>query len=456
MAAAFSRQVAGRTLYNPRLQASLSRLDRLVDWERRLRAPGEQRAMRVDTQPAKKLLQQVGNPERSFRAVHVTGSKGKGSVSALVGAGLSTSGALVGVYGSPHVERVNERIRIGGVDVNDDTLAYALNDVLDARDECCHDATWFDVVTAAGMLAMQRVSVDWAVVEVGMGGRLDSTNVLNAPVVVVTNIALEHKEIIGPTLRDIAHEKAGIISKGCTAIVGMACDDALADVFRAQATDVGDANVIFLPPTPESRIRDHNLALSRHALAAALGTEPSAELLPDNLADQVLSSMPGRAEIFLINIDEQDLQSAHRSGRNTNQIKVTLDGAHVPNSVQLMLTEVTRCQAKRLVVVLGVGREKDAHGICTAISAFAPSHVFATRVAPDTPYLPALDLIAIARAAGVQNAVLEEDPDEAVRHALIAARSTGGQVVVIGSLHLAGRVRPLLRELCATGLRLPR
>jgi dihydrofolate synthase / folylpolyglutamate synthase len=437
-ATAFSRQLPGQVLYTPALQASLRRLDALVDWERRLRAPGAQRAMRVDTKPAAALLAAIGSPHTQFRAVHVTGSKGKGTVSALVGAALAASGARTGVYGSPHVERVNERVRLGGSPISDDELARVLDTVLDAREQHAVDATWFDVVSAAGMLAFRKAGVDWAVVEVGMGGRLDSTNVLCAPVVVVTNIALEHQDIIGPTVRDIAFEKAGIITRGSQAIVGMDAAHELAPVFRDEAARVGAAEPLFAPPVPSESIKTHNVALARLAVGYALPFENPVTLLPDDAVDEVLLSLPGRMERFSVRVD------GCGDGGSTVAVDVTLDGAHVADSVERVLKEVCARNKKPPVVVVALGREKDATGICRAILKVDPVLLIATCVGSDGPYLPAKAVAEAANAVGARRVDTHTNADDALTAAVGNAAGLGTHVVIVGSLHLAGRLRPLL------------
>jgi dihydrofolate synthase / folylpolyglutamate synthase len=446
-AAAFSRQANGQQLYSPALRASLARLDALVDWERRTRARGAQRVMRVDSRPSAALLAAVGSPHTAFRTVHVTGSKGKGSVAALVGAGLAAAGVRVGVYGSPHVERVNERVHIGGAPVADDALAAALDGVLDAREWCgLGEATWFDVISAAGMLAFRNAGVEWAVVEVGLGGRLDSTNVLSAPVAVVTNIALEHADIIGPTVRDIAYEKAGIFCRGCQPIVGMASSDPLASIFDDEATLVGACSPCYIPPASGASLSAHNAALARRALQSALPVRNAAALLPDDSIASILSSLPGRMERFRVCVSELDMTRSKRSSSGGAVVDVTLDGAHVAASVRRVLGEVASRTTSPPVVVLALGKEKDAAGICCAVAEASPPYVVVTRVSPEDPYMDAGELRAVAAAAGIGQVLAYESPDVALARAAERAASEGTHLIVIGSLHLAGRVRPALRS----------
>ncbi len=218
----------------------------------------------------------LGDPHRSWPAVHVAGTKGKGSVASLIAAGLARAGLRVGTYASPHVERMHERIRLDGRDVSDGLLADGLERALAARDDALHarteasDATWFDLVTAAAFWIFAREGVDFGVVEVGLGGRLDSTNVVDGEVCVITGIELEHTAVLGATHAAIAAEKAGILKAGATFVcgeqahAGRAAEDDAHAVLLGRARELGLA--VVAPPsggaaTPSAL----NLALARVA-----------------------------------------------------------------------------------------------------------------------------------------------------------------------------------------------
>jgi dihydrofolate synthase/folylpolyglutamate synthase len=148
------------------------------------------------------LMERLGNPHQGFRSIHVAGTKGKGSVCALIEAGLSRAGLRLR-YASPHVEHITERISFSGKLVDEADMAQALGCVLDAHEAARRvktfgdAATWFNVLTATAFVMFKDAGVDWAVVEAGVGGRLDSTNVVDAEVAVVTNVGLEHTEVLG-------------------------------------------------------------------------------------------------------------------------------------------------------------------------------------------------------------------------------------------------------------------
>ena len=231
------------------LVEAMARLDALTDWERRPR-----RTMRVGLAPMLDLAARLGDPHRAFRSIHVAGTKGKGSVSALIEAALARAGLAVGRYGSPHVERVNERVSVGGRDVDDRTLARGLARALDAYEAArrertaAAEATWFDLLTAAAFVIFREAGVEWAVVEVGLGGRLDSTNVVAGEIAVVTNIGLEHTEILGGTRGAIAGEKVGILKPGAVLVTTLDRDDEAGRVVQARADELG-CSVVRAPRT---------------------------------------------------------------------------------------------------------------------------------------------------------------------------------------------------------------
>lgn len=426
--------------YSPKLRQVIRRLDALVDWEKST-PPELKRLTRMSSGPAKELLHRLKNPQTHLSAVHITGSKGKGSVAALVTAALKRAPFTitpVGTFASPHVEKMTERVRFDAKEIPDDLLADSLNAAFDAREShpVVLAATWFDVLTASALFAFHRANVQWAVVEVGMGGRLDSTNVLNAPVSVITNIHLEHAHIIGPTIQDIAYEKAGIIAPGASVVCGLSPNDPLAAIFVDEAKSVTPpATIQFCPPQGGS-LFEHNLAMARMAVGSVAHIEgrhdlSGEQLLPHSIAQDALASLPARQEMFSVVY-------------NGHSVEVLLDGGHVPESVAQVLSE--RKGAKQPVIVLGVGREKDVDRICEIILQEA-THVFATATDTHSKYLPPESLSKALRGAGGSNVVTIQDPDAAVREAIELANTLETQVVVIGSLHLAGRVRPLLRSL---------
>ena len=168
----------------------------------------------------RELLKRVGNPHQKLKYVHITGTNGKGSTAAMVASVLDQAGLTVGLYTSPHLWRFHERFQVNGVPIPDDTLGRIAERVIQAGKGMEDPATEFELMTVVGVLYFLEAGCDIVVLEVGLGGRMDSTNVIPAPeVAVITNIGLEHTRELGDTLAQIATEKSGILKSGCDAVL---------------------------------------------------------------------------------------------------------------------------------------------------------------------------------------------------------------------------------------------
>lgn len=187
--------------------------DEVITWLHSLTKYG----IKLGLDNIRELLNRIGNPQKSFKSIHVAGSDGKGSVCSTISAILSESGMKVGMYSSPHLMDFNERIQIRGQNISDDDLLLLAHEIMIVV-ECMKDegmqCTFFESVTAMAFLYFQRKNVDYAVIEVGIGGRYDATNIIDPVVSVITNVSGEHKSVLGETVTDIAFEKAGIIKSG--------------------------------------------------------------------------------------------------------------------------------------------------------------------------------------------------------------------------------------------------
>ena len=409
----------GMTPESPRDLASAKlRLDALVDWERRARS-----GMRPQLEPVRDLCQRLGDPHTRWRCVHVTGTKGKGSTAHLVATALQKAGWRTGLYTSPHVERVQERIRIHGAEVSDEVMASALHRALDAREDAVRaqtpadDATWFDVLTAAAFLIFAEDSCAWVVLEVGLGGRLDSTNIATGEVCVVTNVELEHCDVLGPTRAAIAREKVGIVKPSSSLVTSLPAEDEAGAVLAQVCAELGVPRIVV--PMPAGW-RQRNAALARAALAELVRRDPAlgAHLVPVDAAE--VAPLPGRGE-----------------WRQVGRTRVYLDGVHVAPALRLVLEEVTQAHGRPAAIVLALGKDKDAPAVLKAAGASAD--VLLCTTASSGPLRSADDLQAAARAAGYA-AHAVQDPLEALQQALALAGASGW-VCVVGSFHLVGIVR---------------
>jgi dihydrofolate synthase/folylpolyglutamate synthase len=212
----------------------------LLSLGRELASPQQARATKFGLENIRALTTHLGHPERKYHSVHVAGTNGKGSTAAMLASVLAAAGLRAGLYTSPHLARINERIRVAGREISDDDFAAALARIRRAIEELLASGalaahpTFFECVTAMAFDEFARERVDFAVFEVGMGGRLDATNVIEPEVAVITQIAFDHENYLGHSIEEIAGEKAGIIKPGAW-VVSAAEDPVARAVIRARA-----------------------------------------------------------------------------------------------------------------------------------------------------------------------------------------------------------------------------
>jgi dihydrofolate synthase / folylpolyglutamate synthase len=427
---------------NRKLTEAMARLDALTDWERRPRTK-----MRVGLEPMRDLAARLGHPEKAFRAVHVAGTKGKGSVSALVEAALGRAGLRVGRYGSPHVEQVTERISVQGRDVDEPALARALNQALDAYEAArkagtpAANATWFDLLTASAFLIFREASVEWAAVEVGLGGRLDSTNIVEGEIAVVTNIELEHTEILGKTRAAIAGEKVGILKPGAVLITTLGADDEAGRVLQTRADELG-SRVKRTRVDASAPIAEINLALAAAVLGelrrkgvSARSGEPVGAALLDGEA-RAAARLPGRMERFDIDV-------------GPGCLPVVMDGAHVPFNIGAVLRDLALNAdlSGPCVAIVALAADKDAQGFVAELGKRASTMLFTDLPGSSRGRSPA-ELHALAGSLGLMSEV-EPDAKRALKRGIELAAQANAWLLITGSLYLIGALRGAVGEAAA-------
>ncbi len=390
-----------------------------------------------------RLLAALGHPERRLPpVVHVAGTNGKGSVVATLRAGLEAGGARVHVYTSPHLARFHERIRLAGRLIDEDALTALLERCEAANGEA--PITFFEITTAAAFLAMAETPADWCLLEVGLGGRLDATNVVDRPrLTVVTPVSLDHQGYLGDTLAEIAREKAGILKRGVPCVVGWQPPEALAEI-EARADAVGAALAVanrdwqvweehgrmaFLDETglldlPRPRlIGAHQVANAGIALAAlrALGADEAA-----CAAAVTQAEWPARLQ----RLRHGPLVEA------AGAAELWLDGGHNPAAGEALAEALSRLPPRPLHLVCGMLNTKDVEGFLRPLAAEARD-LAAVTIPGEAATLPAEATAAAARAAGL---AAEAAAGVADAVAAIAARDPGSRILICGSLYLAGRV----------------
>lgn len=411
-----------------RIESALARLDARIDWERRDRGAG----WRVDLAPMADLAARLDRPDRSYRVVHVTGSKGKGSVSSMIATALRLGGASVGVYGSPHVERINERIRLGGEPIGDESFARAATRALDAAEAAEREGTdgagasWFDIVTGAALQAFREAGVDWAVLEVGLGGRLDSTNVVESPeACVVTTIELEHTAILGSTHGAIAREKGGIFKPGAHLVTGCAPGSEAGDVLAEIAAGIGQP-LEFAHDAADGTFEERNARVARAVLAGLTARGATPAPLDDAAIDA--ARLPGRME-----------------SRRVGAVELVLDGAHVASSVEGAVREARASHPGAFAAVVAVHKEKDAASLLAPLG--DAGLIVATTIPGSGVHLSAAEVAAAAGGLDVPVEVAEVPVDALARAVEWAGEDAGEAaamprwVLAVGSLYLVGAVR---------------
>lgn len=398
------------------------------------------------------LTEALGCPERECRCVQVTGTNGKTSVTRMTGALLTAHGYRTGVYTSPHLVSYTERITIDGEPLSESVFAAVLNDVFDVADSLERDFTEFELLTAAALHAFHLNKVEFACLEVGMGGRWDATSVVDPTVAVITGVALDHTERLGTTREAIAEDKAHIITARSVPIIGPGCDG-VEHIFEARALSLGHPRVMRVglaedddvhwsivrcPHTPGGTltldingVRDYRVSIhapayqaSNVALAMAAAGAALFNVLDPTAVDAALRPMtfPGRFELL------------------RRDPPLVLDGAHNPDAAAVLASAIRDSFRHELpVIVLGVLTDKDVEGIVRALADVASVFVATENGSPRC--LPAAELAEVVLSVTGNRAIVAPD----LHDALAVARERGdvAGVVVTGSLYTAGAVKAL-------------
>ena len=382
------------------------------------------------------LLDRLGAPDRELgTVVHVAGTNGKGSTVRMIAALAAAGGARVATYTSPHLSTLRERIAIAGELISEDAIVAAADVV---RAQGGDELTFFEQLTAIAFVAIARAQIDVTVLEVGLGGRLDATNVVDAPIAVITGIALDHEAILGATTAEIAAEKAGIIKPRQHVVIARSGDPTVRPVLIAAAERAGAELTLLewenIDRVPPLGLRgDHQRRNAAAALAALDQLEARGVVhLGDAGRRAALAAVthPGRCEWLA---DQ----------------RIMLDGAHNPHAAVALAALAEHAPDASTpwdpVLVIGVSADKDVRAILGALRRVT-SRVVATRYQQDRA-MPVAELAAIAAELGYP--VVDSAPDLASALARARARvaETGRPtdgILVTGSLFLVGEARTLL------------
>lgn len=398
-----------------------------------------------------RLLALLGHPEQGLKVIHVAGTNGKGSVCAFISAVLAAAGYRTGLYTSPHLVEYTERFQVNGREVAPDELAALLTRVRAAAEAVAAagggQATEFEVLTAAAFLYFARERVDYLVLEVGLGGRLDATNVVEPQVAVITHISYDHVAVLGRTLTEIAREKAGIIKPGRPVVLAPQEDEA-ARVITARAAERG-APLFSVRAQCTVVPGRQDLSGQRFDLTAAGRSYPDLEIRLlgphqlDNAATAALALTVLGSQGATIPEDavRRGLAAARWPARfevvRTAPLAI-IDGAHNPDGAQALARTVrTYLPGRRLILVLGMLGDKDVSAVLKTLGPLAQAAVV-TR--PASPRAAAPEQVAAGLKACVPAVYVEPEIPRAVDRALALA-APGDAVLVCGSLYMAGAAR---------------
>jgi dihydrofolate synthase/folylpolyglutamate synthase len=429
-----------------------------VNYEQRSPKPSD---LKLDRMHA--LLDRLGNPQQNLRIVHIAGSKGKGSTSAMLAAILRQAGYRSGLFTSPHLVRVEERIEVDGGTITKDELASAMAQVaqatadLEARTPALCPVTFFEVATALGFLHFVRRRVELAVIEVGLGGRFDSTNVCRPLVSIITSISYDHTQQLGNTLARIAYEKAGIVKADRPTVSGVRGSEARAvieETCRQRGAPLRQLDADFRFVHTPAQVWEEGQRLPRIQVTTPKQAWPSMEigLLGEhqaaNAAVAVMAVEQLRAQGMTI--DDRavaaglaGVQWPARLEVLCRQPLVLLDCAHNLASAQAMIDTLHASfpgeRSGRRLLIFGGNRDKDLRGMLHLLANHF-THVFLTRF--DNPRcVPPEDLLELAP----ETVPCTVCPTSEA--AWLAARSVAGPhdlICVTGSVFLAGELRPIL------------
>ncbi len=429
--------------------AAVDFLLKRTDYER---WPGYAYASRFDLRRMEELLRRLGNPHLSARAVHIAGSKGKGSTASMIAAALIAAGYNTGLYTSPHLITLRERIMVAGKPILKRELADVVARLRSHVEEMDRHRTYgelstFELLTAAAFLHFQQKGVDFQVLETGLGGRLDATNVVTPEVSVITSISLDHTEVLGDTVALIAAEKAGIIKLGIPVVSSPQAEDAAA-VIRETCLERG-SNLITVGSDISWKETSSNL--SGQSLEVN-GMKGSYRLTIPLLGDyQLQNAVTAVAALETLDIPRESIESGLAKTCWPGRLQIlrrkpllVVDGAHSSDSARKLKEALERhFHFDHLILIIGASADKNMSGIVAELAPIADS-VIATRAR----HPRATTAEAVASEFAGQGLTVEIAKD--VAQAIVKAKRRAGKrdlICATGSLFLVGEVIEYIRGL---------
>lgn len=410
--------------------------------------------LRLDT--IRKLLELLGNPHKDLKYIHIAGTNGKGSTSSYVATMLEEAGYKVGLFTSPYLERFNERIAINGADIPNERLAEITERVKDRiqimiQEEYEHPTT-FEIITAIGFVYFKEEKVDYVVLEVGLGGRLDATNVIDESLLsIITTIDYDHMDVLGNTLGEIAYEKAGIIKERGLVLSYPQKEEAIeviekvCEERKAELTICPMENVKIIELNEYGGIFDYhyNNTTFKNLEISLIG-----EHQVYNAALSVTAILLLR-EKGLVNITDEQIRSGLKKARWKGRLEVlnrhplfVIDGAHNPQGVQTLVDNLKRFRYNRLILGIGILKDKEVEKIVEAITPLADEIVITE--ANIYRKMKAEELEQMINKYN-KNTHVEKDIKKAIYKSYELAKEDD-LILFMGSLYLIGDVRKIYTE----------
>lgn len=416
----------------------------------------ERHGIKPGLERARALLAALGNPQDSFRTIHVAGTNGKGSVSSMTASILAASGFRTGLYTSPHLSKFNERITVCRKAISESELMKAAAEVKSASEKAgVRGVTFFEFTTAMAFLHFRKKKVEFAVVETGMGGRLDATNLVAPMVSVITNISLDHTAWLGSTIKEVAAEKAGIIKPGAPVVTGESARAALSVIRAAAKKAASPVYVMEADFRAEGDCASFSYSgLSGGLAGLKLALQGGHQVRNAALALAAVETLRSQGVTVTEKSIRKGLKEARWPGRFEILSKrplVVLDGAHNPAGAAALKESLCALKKKRLILVVGIMSDKDMDGILKELVPCSDL-VIATR--PKGERSAALAALAKAASRYGKPVTGAEAVKDACKKALLLA-SPADCVCISGSLFTVGEAREYLLKALARKTALP-
>ena len=388
------------------------------------------------------LLEKLGNPHKGMKFVHIAGTNGKGSCAAMTASILKAAGYKTGLFTSPYLYRFNERMQINGKEIDDEVLAEIVTRLKPIAEAMEDHPTVFEMMTAAALTWYKEQGCDIVVLEVGLGGRFDATNVIDAPeCAVIMNIGLDHTEILGDTLEQIAFEKAGILKPGTEAVLFQQ-SEAVTAVVRGRCEELGvKLHIPDFDAIHSEFDSVYGQSFTYRGEAYALPLLGAHQLKNAATVLEVVEVLRGRGWKLGQNDVEHGLYAVHWPGRFellSEEPLFVVDGGHNPQCAQTVRDNLLHYfPDKRRILLLGVLRDKDYEGLTAILDEAADEYICIT---PDSHRaLPAAELAAFLNRYNKPVAVCDSIRDGV---SLALDRSDAESVVcAVGSLYSVGEIR---------------